>query len=218
MSIGEDIRLTCRECGQEFIFTRAEQEFYEQQGFVQPRRCQQCRIARKNQPQNQPQPAEPVETKPLVCKQCGTELDEHAAVYCTDCLTSAHGETDLETSRIKKASNEAHSKLMASEAEKARLAESLRQQEQEVLELQRQINELNEDLEKAYQFHNVVATLQPALTGIEERLKSVEFAQHKINDRMLQLAERVHEMYENTGLLDVLKRGMGQYRRPSPES
>jgi DNA repair exonuclease SbcCD ATPase subunit len=213
MSTGEDIKLICRQCGQEFIFTQSEQEFYEQQGFVQPRRCPQCRAARQNQTMAAAQPQPQPEAKPANCRQCGAELDSDASVYCSTCFSQAHGDLEQENARIKKASNEAHSKLMASDAQRAQLAESLRQQEQVVLDLQEQIAELNRDLEKAYEFHNVVATLQPALTSIEDRLRSVEYTQNKINDRMLQLAERVHEMYENTSLLDVLKRGMGQYGR-----
>lgn len=206
MSTAEDIKLTCRQCGQEFIFTKAEQEFYKLQGFVPPRRCHHCRTSKQNQ-----------EHRP-VCNQCGTEIEPGAAIYCTACLASAHLDVELATSKIKKASNEAHSKLIASEAKQAKLAESLRQQEQLVAELKQQVSGLSQDLENAYQFHNAIASLQPVLNSLDERLKSVEYAQNKINERMLQLVERVHEMYENTGLLDVLKRGLGQYRRPDAQS
>jgi len=41
--------LTCRDCGQEFVFTAGEQEFYEQRGFSDPQRCPSCRQARKAQ-------------------------------------------------------------------------------------------------------------------------------------------------------------------------
>jgi CxxC-x17-CxxC domain-containing protein len=46
----EDKTLTCRDCGQEFIFSAGEQEFYEQRGLTnQPGRCPDCRRARKAQ-------------------------------------------------------------------------------------------------------------------------------------------------------------------------
>ena len=36
----EDKTLTCCECGQEFVFTASEQEFYAEKGFTnEPRRC-----------------------------------------------------------------------------------------------------------------------------------------------------------------------------------
>lgn len=41
--------LTCRDCGQEFVFTLGEQEFYTQRGFSEPQRCPSCRQARKAQ-------------------------------------------------------------------------------------------------------------------------------------------------------------------------
>ena len=44
----EDKTLTCCECGQEFVFTASEQEFYAEKGFTnEPRRCPTCRQARK---------------------------------------------------------------------------------------------------------------------------------------------------------------------------
>ena len=34
-----DKTLTCADCGQEFVFTASEQDFYAQRGFTEPRRC-----------------------------------------------------------------------------------------------------------------------------------------------------------------------------------
>jgi len=47
-----DRSLTCRDCGQEFVFTVGEQEFYQQRGFSDPQRCSNCRQARKSQRNN----------------------------------------------------------------------------------------------------------------------------------------------------------------------
>ena len=45
----EDKTLVCKECGEEFVFTAGEQEFYAEKGFVnEPQRCKSCRDARKN--------------------------------------------------------------------------------------------------------------------------------------------------------------------------
>lgn len=35
--------LACLECGNEFIFSADEQEFYSDQGFEEPKRCRPCR-------------------------------------------------------------------------------------------------------------------------------------------------------------------------------
>ena len=45
----EDKTLVCKECGNEFVFSAGEQEFYAEKGFVnEPQRCKACRSARKN--------------------------------------------------------------------------------------------------------------------------------------------------------------------------
>ncbi len=43
-----DKTLTCRDCGQAFVFTTGEQEFHASKGFTnEPGRCPDCRAARK---------------------------------------------------------------------------------------------------------------------------------------------------------------------------
>jgi CxxC-x17-CxxC domain-containing protein len=42
-----DKTLTCADCGQQFVFTASEQDFYAQRGFTEPRRCPSCRASRK---------------------------------------------------------------------------------------------------------------------------------------------------------------------------
>ena len=40
----EDKTLICKECGQEFVFSAGEQEFYAERGFQnEPQRCKACR-------------------------------------------------------------------------------------------------------------------------------------------------------------------------------
>ena len=44
-----DKTLTCKDCGQEFIWTGGEQEFYQSRGLVnEPGRCPTCRSARRS--------------------------------------------------------------------------------------------------------------------------------------------------------------------------
>ena len=45
----QDETLKCRDCGNEFVFTAGEQEFYASRGFEnKPSRCKECRAAKKN--------------------------------------------------------------------------------------------------------------------------------------------------------------------------
>lgn len=44
-----DRDLTCVDCGQTFVFTARDQEFYAQRSFSEPRRCPSCRAAKKAQ-------------------------------------------------------------------------------------------------------------------------------------------------------------------------
>src|SRR4026209_2426136 len=46
-SLYSDKNLTCADCGQQFVFTASEQDFYAQRGFTEPRRCASCRASRK---------------------------------------------------------------------------------------------------------------------------------------------------------------------------
>ena len=44
--------IKCQDCQQDFEFTENEQKFYEEKGFLPPKRCKTCREARKNKPLN----------------------------------------------------------------------------------------------------------------------------------------------------------------------
>ena len=74
---------------------------------------------------------------------------------------------------------------------------------------------MSQDLEKARQIHTAIEEPRQALNGIdaklntiEERLKSLEQAHDKINQRMLQMVEKMHEMYDNAGILKLIKRSL----------
>lgn len=44
----QDKTIVCKDCGTEFTFTVAEQEFYAEKGFTNdPVRCKDCRMAKK---------------------------------------------------------------------------------------------------------------------------------------------------------------------------
>lgn len=45
----QDIKIKCEDCGTEFIFSVAEQQWYEEKNFIPPKRCRYCRNRRKNE-------------------------------------------------------------------------------------------------------------------------------------------------------------------------
>jgi len=113
----EDKTLVCKECGNEFVFTAGEQEFYAERGFTnEPQRCKACRDARKNagRPErgftNEPQrckacrdarknagrPERVMYT--ATCATCGAEAKvpfepkEGRPVYCSECFAKLNAE------------------------------------------------------------------------------------------------------------------------------
>ncbi len=90
-----DKTLTCVDCGYDFTFTVGEQEFFSSKGYTnEPKRCTQCRGARKTQQQGFggfDRPAR--EMHPAVCAQCGTDTmvpfrpSGDRPVYCSDCFS-----------------------------------------------------------------------------------------------------------------------------------
>ena len=45
----EDKTLTCKDCGDAFVYSTKDQEFYEEMQFNPPKRCKKCRLAKKAQ-------------------------------------------------------------------------------------------------------------------------------------------------------------------------
>ncbi len=90
----EDKTLKCRECGNDFVFTAGEQEFYQQKGLMnQPSRCSSCRTARRNSSSGAGGRAEraPREMHTVICAECGSETQvpflpkNDRPVYCSPC-------------------------------------------------------------------------------------------------------------------------------------
>jgi DNA repair exonuclease SbcCD ATPase subunit len=193
-----DIKLTCRQCGKEFVLARAEQEFYKLKGFALPTRCKECRLTKQSQPEH------------LSCSQCGTEVGKGASIYCTACLESANFELEKKNKQIKMAASAGRTKLEASESRKAEFTELLRQKEQLIAELEEKITHLSEDLDKAQQFYAASGWLQPTLTEIGKRLEDLERAQGEITKKMLQTVRTMQERYEDISLLEMVKRNLRQ--------
>ncbi len=93
----EDRTLTCRDCGQEFVFSASEQQFYAEKGFQNdPGRCPSCRQARKATGGGRNGGARPArQMYPAVCASCGVETEVpfqptgEKPVYCRDCYQAA---------------------------------------------------------------------------------------------------------------------------------
>ena len=86
----QDKTLTCKECGQEFVFTANEQEFYASKGFQnEPGRCPSCRATRKQQRGGN---SGPRQMYSVVCSNCGVDTQVpfkpsgDRPVYCRECF------------------------------------------------------------------------------------------------------------------------------------
>ena len=101
-----DKTLTCADCGQEFIFSGEDQEFYSTRGFTEPKRCRSCRAVRRTEREGGggdpnasfsrgPRPER--ELFDVVCSSCGQPTKVpfqprgDRPVYCRDCFERMGG-------------------------------------------------------------------------------------------------------------------------------
>jgi CxxC-x17-CxxC domain-containing protein len=87
----QDKTLVCKECGNEFVFTAGEQEFYAEKGFEnEPTRCKACRDARK-QRMSDGRRGGSRQMYEAVCADCGAPTQvpfkprNDRPVYCSAC-------------------------------------------------------------------------------------------------------------------------------------
>ncbi len=97
-----DRTLTCVDCGQPFVFTASEQQFYAERQFSEPRRCPSCRSARKAARSDygsgggggRSYSSGPREMFTATCSSCGREAQVpfrpsgSKPVYCSDCFSA----------------------------------------------------------------------------------------------------------------------------------
>ncbi len=88
----EDKVLTCKDCGQEFIFSVSEQEFFAEKGFLnEPARCLDCRAARRRR--NREEGHNQRTNYLAVCAECGVETSVpfkptgDRPIFCWDCFS-----------------------------------------------------------------------------------------------------------------------------------
>ena len=93
----QDKTLTCRDCGQEFIWTAGEQEFYASRGLQNPpSRCPADRAARRAS-QGAGGGGGPREMFSATCSNCGKEARVpfqprgDKPVYCSSCFEQMRG-------------------------------------------------------------------------------------------------------------------------------
>ena len=94
----QDKTLECSDCGNSFTFSTEEQEQFQMRGYTnEPKRCPECRQARKSQHngssfKNSSYSYRPRRQMfPAVCFRCGKETEvpfephDGRPVYCSDC-------------------------------------------------------------------------------------------------------------------------------------
>jgi CxxC-x17-CxxC domain-containing protein len=94
-----DKTLVCVDCGMEFTFSAADQEFHAARGYQDPKRCPSCRQARRAERGGgggygggYGGPRAPRTMYDAVCSQCGAATQvpfqprEDRPVYCDDCF------------------------------------------------------------------------------------------------------------------------------------
>ena len=83
--VDKDLDLKCVDCGASFVFSAAEQSFFREKGFSDPKRCKPCQALRANgkrrpRPQtavrcatcgqNTTVPFVPRRNEPVLCREC----------------------------------------------------------------------------------------------------------------------------------------------------
>lgn len=98
-----DKTLTCSDCGQEFLFSGDDQEFYQQRGFTEPKRCRSCRALRRSEREGgdaggfSRAPRMEREMFDVTCSNCGQPAKVpfqprgDRPVYCRDCFERVGG-------------------------------------------------------------------------------------------------------------------------------
>ncbi len=89
----QDKALHCCDCGNEFIFSVEDQEFFQSKGYTnEPKRCPECRQARKVERFGSSGYGAPRQMFPVVCDECGKDTEVpfqprgDRPVYCNDCF------------------------------------------------------------------------------------------------------------------------------------
>ena len=216
------IRLTCRECGRQFLFTEGEQEFYDQRGLTPPARCKECRAKKEKPPYNSTcsecgtrlekvasiyceSCASGAQPTHLTCSQCGIESEQVASVYCESCVRNLQLDSERKLKKIQRVASTTQARLQTVESRNEDLQKSLYEMKQYVAELELRVKNLNQDLEKANQFYVASGWLQPTLDKLIERLKALEVTQREGNQKVSVAIQQIRKRCENISLWEVIR-------------
>ena len=88
----EDKSLQCSDCGVTFIFSAEDQEYFRSKGYAnEPKRCPECREARKARRYENNGSRTPRQMFSATCAECGKDTEVpfqprgDRPVYCSDC-------------------------------------------------------------------------------------------------------------------------------------
>ena len=88
----QDKSLQCSDCGATFTFSAEEQKFFQSKGYVnEPKRCPECRQARKSERYGNGSYGFRRQMFPATCAECGKDTEVpfeprgDKPVYCSDC-------------------------------------------------------------------------------------------------------------------------------------
>jgi len=90
--------LTCQDCGQSFVFSADDQEFFAGKGYSEPKRCPSCRQARKTERGGGRQSYGQRQLFSVTCSNCGAATEVpfqprgDRPVYCNDCFASVRAQ------------------------------------------------------------------------------------------------------------------------------
>ena len=203
---GSDIKIMCRQCGKEFVFTKSEQVFYEQKGWSLPKRCKECRLSRRE------------ESRYIICFQCGNELDNTTTAYCGECyasnIASNQLEYELNKKKLEDELNTTKASLKAIEANRYELQKEITLKEHKIDELVKEVNNLNNELKEMSQLHAALNQwFQPSLNSLEKKMEesigSLEQRQNTLSERLSQVAHRLQEIREglqSISLFELIRR------------
>jgi len=87
-----DQELMCSDCGQSFTFSAEDQAFFNERGYSTPKRCKQCRQAKKQEQPGGGYQRSESRSASVICAGCGQQTTVpfeprgDRPVYCQNCF------------------------------------------------------------------------------------------------------------------------------------
>ena len=95
----QDKSIQCSDCGATFTFSAEEQELFQSRGYTnEPKRCPECRQARKSERYGNSSYNSIRQMFPATCAECGKDTEvpfeprTGKPVYCSDCYRKVRPE------------------------------------------------------------------------------------------------------------------------------